>query len=207
MQLLRSFGAVMDVRKIDETRTREFVISTSRVDSHGTVLPVEKWEIDDFNRAGGFYYQHNTGNGWNEADPDNQLGPATARYEDGELIGVGTFEPEDINPRAEKILRKVDFGSMKCTSVGFTHDGWHWGDERNGEDPTIIYFEGQHLREWSIVHIPSNPDAMKKAFEPMDKFMLEAIEAQKSKGLQKDIKRAIMAQKRADLFINKLFIQ
>lgn len=209
MELLRSFNTVdIDIRKGDGDRVREFIISTSRKDGHGTIVPHDKWDIEDYNRAGAFYYQHQTGSGWfTDANPDNALGPATARVEGDRLIGSGTFEPKELNELAEKIMGKVDFGTMRATSVGFIPYGGHWGNEKLGEDPTAYYFDGQILKEWSIVHIPSNPDAIKKALEPMDKYLLKEAENHTSEGFRKDFQRAITAQKRADLLIHKLFIK
>lgn len=200
MELLRSFN-IQDfgVRMPDDEkdgRKREFIISTDRKDSHGTILPVDLWDIEDFNRAGAFYYQHQTGAGiFTDSNPDNALGPAMAKKSGGKLIGVGTFEPADLNELADKIMRKVDFGTMKATSVGFMPSGGHWGNERNGEDPTAYYFEGQMLKEWSIVHIPSNPDAIKKSLESMDKYMMKQIEDHKSEGFRKDYTRSVRLQK------------
>jgi len=100
-------------------------------------------------------------------------------------------------------MGKVDYGTMKCTSVGFMPKaGGHWGIERNGEDPETYYFDGQILKEWSCVHIPSNPDAIKKALEPMDNFMLKVLEAHKSEGFKKDYKRSLLKLKSMDLLIN-----
>lgn len=205
MELLRTFNIQdFEVRKdANNERSRDFVISTNRKDSHGTIVPVDKWELEDFNKAGAFYYQHQTGSGWfSDANPDNALGPATARLDKNTLIGTGTFEPVDLNELADKIMRKVDFGTMRATSVGFQAYGGHWGNEKSGEDPTAYYFDGQVLKEWSIVHIPSNPDAVKKALEPMDKFMAKIIEEHKSEGFKKDYMWSLKRQMQARLLIN-----
>ena len=203
MEILRTFNIDTEVRKGDDDRERSFIISTSRKDSHGTIVPVDKWEIDDYNRAGAFYYQHQTGNGmFTDSNPDNALGPAYAIKDKGKLIGVGKFEPKELNELADKIMGKVDYGTMKATSVGFMAMGGHWGVEKMGEDPTTYYFDGQVLKEWSIVHIPSNPDAIKKAFEPMDKFMLKVLEEHKSEGFRKDYRSTLLKVKTMDLLIN-----
>lgn len=205
MELLRSIN-IADFRVMksdDDDRTREFIISTSRRDSHGTIIPIDKWELDDFNRAGAFYYQHQTGAGiFTDANPDYALGPATARVHGSELIGVGKFEPKELNELAEKIMGKVDYGTMRATSVGFMPKGGHWGNERNGEDPESYYFDGQQLKEWSIVHIPSNPDAIKKALEPMSAYMMKQLDNHKSEGFRKDYRRSVRLTA-FDLLINK----
>ncbi len=205
MELIRSFNIdEFMVRKIEgDERTREFSISTDRKDSHGTIVPVDKWDIEDFNKAGAFYYQHQTGGGFlTDANPDNALGPATARVEKGKLIGAGKFEPKELNELADKILGKVDYGTMRATSVGFMPYGGHWGNEKSGETPTAYHLDEQILKEWSIVHIPSNPDAIKKALEPMSKYMAKAIEDHKSEGFRKDYVWSLKRQLTAKLLIN-----
>lgn len=190
-----------NVRKSDEevSRKRSYTISTERRDGHGTIIPLNVWDIEDFNKIGAFYYQHLTSGHWSEPNPDNALGPSTAYLTKSELIGVGEFEPADFNPLADKIMKKSDFGTLKSASVGFVGSG-HWGIESRDEDPEIYYFDKAILKEWSIVHIPSNPDAIKKCFESMDKFMLREVEKHKSKGFKKDYNLTI-ARKKVDYLI------
>jgi HK97 family phage prohead protease len=153
---------------------------------------MDGWQLEDFNRAGAFYYQHQTTGGFlTDSNPDNALGPATARSEGNILIGVGKFETEDINPLADKIRKKVDYGTMRATSVGFMPIAGRWGDEKRDEDPTTYYFTSQRLAEWSIVHVPSNPDAIKKSMESMDNFMNQVKDIHKSEGFRKDYSRKL----------------
>jgi hypothetical protein len=150
---------------VEETRTVEFIISDESKDRHGTVLKSENWNLDNFNKNGIVGYQHNVHGGdiCNGPDPDSVIGKGYAYRENGKVIGRVTFEPAEINPLAEKIFRKVLFGSLRATSVGFLPVGegqWGEGDEaRNGSNPTY-YFSGQELLEFSIVNIPSNPNAV-----------------------------------------------
>ena len=153
---------------VEETRTVQFVISSSTRDRHRTVLDPTKWQLDNFNRNGIVGYQHNVyGDGMCAGpNPDDVIGKGRAFLEGDQLIGEVTFEPADINPLAEKIFRKVLFGSLRATSVGFAEIGkGNYGtgtQARNGQDETY-YFAGQELLEFSIVNIPSNPDATKRA--------------------------------------------
>lgn len=189
--IIRAFNAELETRA-KEGRTREFVISTERPDSHRSVIKMDGWNLDDYNRAGTVYYMHQTGtNALGEANINNALGVGSAYKENNRLIGVAMFEPESLNPLAETVLGKVDFGTLKRTSVGFIpHKGkGHWGKEDRGEDPTLYYFEGQTLVEFSIVDIGSNLDAVKKSMESMDKFLFEQIDMHDSEGAKKDLKR------------------
>lgn len=196
MELLRSINIsnepIIRMGKDDDKMKREFIVSTPRLDGHRSIIPIDSWDYTDFNKAGAFYYQHQTGAGvFTDANPDNALGPAEVYKEENRLIGIGKFEPEEINPLAHKILQKVDYGTLRTTSVGFISGGEHWGNERQGEDPTVLYFEKSILKEWSIVHIPSNPDAMKRYMEPMSNFILKASATHQSKGFQSDLKHRL----------------
>ena len=163
------FGQIRAIpANVDETRTIEFIISSNTKDRHKTVLPVDKWQLDSFNANGIVGYQHNVYGGdlCNAPDPDSVIGIGKAWIEGDLLIGSVTFEPADVNPLAEKIFKKVKIGTLKATSVGFNPTApaiWGVGEEsERGSNPTM-YFQGQELLEFSIVNIPSNPDALKRS--------------------------------------------
>lgn len=155
-------------KKDEESRTIEFVASDETRDSYGTIIPADKWNLERFNKNGVIGYQHNLygENICNPADPDDVIGKGVARIEDKQLIIAVTFEPEKINPKAEKVYQKILFGSLKAVSVGFTptkKGHWGKGDEaQEGVNPTY-YYNGQELIELSVVNIPSNPNALKRA--------------------------------------------
>lgn len=153
------------IRSIDEeNRTVEFVASDNTVDSYGTVLPSDKWDLKRYEKNGIIGYQHQVYGDYGNVDPDDVLGHGQAFVEDNKLIVKATFEPADINQKADKIFKKIQFGSIKGVSVGFqpTKPG-HWGDKEKGEDPDVYYFEGQELIEVSVVNIPANPNAVKRS--------------------------------------------
>lgn len=157
-----------DRAKAEETRTVEFVISDETRDRHGTVIPIKSWNIKNYNKNGIVGYQHEVYGGWGEPNPDLILGRGEAFVEDGKLIGRVTFEPSEINPLAEKIFQKVLHGTLKATSVGFrevTKGKWGEKDEAvTGKTPTY-YFGEVELLEFSIVNIPSNPNALRRKIE------------------------------------------
>jgi hypothetical protein len=150
---------------VEQTRTIEFIASTPTKDRHRTVLNPAGWSLDNFNRNGIIGYQHNVYGGGmcSGPDPDDVIGKGFAFMEGENLIVRVTFEPADLNPLAEKVFRKVLFGSLRATSVGFTPIGkgkYGEEDEAQGRANETYYFEGQELLELSIVNIPSNPDAV-----------------------------------------------
>lgn len=144
--------------------TIEFVLSSEKVDRHGTVIRADAWNLDSFNRNPVMAYQHST----NSTDPDDFIGTwENVRIEDGKLIGTPAFEPVELNEKADKIRRKVEHGTLRSVSVGFLPEAAHWGDQKRNEDPDVLYFDKVQLLEVSIVGIPSNTDAKKRTFEEL----------------------------------------
>ena len=168
-KILRRWQDAPVIRKVDEeTRTVEFVASDNSVDSYGTVLPVDKWDLKRYQGNGIVGYMHDVyGDSWTKsADPDDIIGKGEAFVEDDKLVVRITFEPADLNERADKIYRKIQFGSLHAVSVGFraTAKG-HKGDEERGENPNVYYYNGQELLEVSVVNIPANANALKRSME------------------------------------------
>lgn len=185
MEPLKLFNTGLEIRKGEKPNERHFVISTGRADSHRTILKPDNWNIEDYNRAGSVFYQHES---WSN-DPNMLLGIGRAVKTKTGLDGICEFEPKDINELADTILKKIDFGSMKCTSVGFIPESkGHWGMEADNEDPTLFYFGKTRLLEFSIVNIPSNSDCYKKSMEPFDKYMELQLATHQSEGFKRDYK-------------------
>lgn len=179
------FVREFDRQAVEETRTIEFVISSPTRDRHRSVVNMDNWQLDNFNRNPIVGYQHNVygGNMCTPDDPDDVIGEGRAWIEEditGKLlIGSVRFEPAAVNQKAEKIFRKVLNGSLRATSVGFLEIGQGEykkvrDDEGNVIDSTY-YFKGQELLEFSIVNIPSNPDAVGRSISVQADFALAYI--------------------------------
>ena len=179
-KIIRRWQDAPEIRKVDEeSRTVEFVASDNSVDSYGTILPVDKWDLKRYERNGIVGYMHDVyGESWTKsADPDDIIGKGEAFVEDEKLIVRITFEPKELNERADKIFRKVQFGTLNAVSVGFvpTAKG-HKGNEERGENPDVYYYNGQELLEVSIVNIPSNANALRRSIEAEQATWEEAEE-------------------------------
>lgn len=150
-------------RKVEEEdRTVEFVASDASVDSYGTVLNPEGWNLARYNKNGIVGYQHDV---YMSDDPDNVIGKGEARVDNGQLLLKVTFEPAELNEKADKIYRKILFGTLKGVSVGFNSEAGHWGEEKRGENPDVYYYDSMELLEVSVVNIPSNANAVKRSIE------------------------------------------
>ncbi|MFA5208495.1 MAG: hypothetical protein WC428_07680 [Candidatus Paceibacterota bacterium] len=161
-----------ELRSIDDSaRTAEFIISSGTRDRHKTVLNPKNWALDNYRKNPIVGYDHDIYGGvCAGSDPDKIIGKSEIWQENDQLIARVIFEPESINQMAEKIRRKVAFGTLRAASVGFYpisvngEEGYYGeGDEERGKPNETFYYYGQELVEWSIVNIPSNPDAVKKA--------------------------------------------
>lgn len=156
MESLRH-NANFELREVnEEKRSHTFVISSKAVDSYGTSLDPKGWNLDRYVQNPVVAYNHWTGMG----NPDFIIGTSRIWMDGDKLMAEVTYEPEEINPLAEKIRQKVQHGTLRMSSVGFGVDEYHWGREKDGEDPDILYFDRQTLYEWSIVDIGANPEAL-----------------------------------------------
>ena len=160
------FGEIraFDKKAVEESRTIDFVISDESKDRHGTVIDMKGWVLDPYNRNGIVGYQHNVyGGGMCDGpDPDMIIAKGLAIQEGNQLIGRTVFEPADLNLLAEKIFRKVIFGTLRSTSVGFNEmvkGMFGEGDQAQGQPNETYYFGKRELLEYSVVNIPSNRNA------------------------------------------------
>ncbi len=178
-----------EVRNIDlKERTAEFVISSARKDRHGTSLNMKNWNLDNYRANPIVGYQHDVyGGGMCPGSPTDEakkvIGYAPdvwieengkrlfngqeirdANEEDLKLVSKIKFESvkETDNDLAEMLLKKVNFGSIRSTSVGFVPLKDEKGKTGEERDDGVFKYHGQELLEFSLVNIPSNPDAIKK---------------------------------------------
>lgn len=152
-----------------EKRQAEFIISSEAKDAHGTIFKMEGWDLERYTSNPIVCYQHNS----HTNDPDDIIGTSEVFVEGKNLIGRITFEPAEINEKAEKVYQKVLAGTLKMASVGARVNEARYGDEKLNEDATTLYFTDQELIEWSIVSAGSNPEAFKRNTETIDEMRNE----------------------------------
>jgi HK97 family phage prohead protease len=151
-----------------ENRTAEFVISSEAKDTYGTVFKLSGWDLQRYNANPLVCYNHYS---WG-TDPDTIIGTSEVFVDGDVLVGRVRFETEDINPKAEKVWKKVQAGTLRMASVGVNVKRGHWGDDKLGEDTDTLYFDEHELLEWSVVAIGSNPDAVKRNAENFEEIKL-----------------------------------
>lgn len=163
----------VSVREVnEEKRTVDFVISTDAIDRHTTVLSADGWVTDAYMRNPIFGYQHEVyGSMFNKSDPDDVIGKGIKTWQEkGETMLRVEFEPKEINEKAEKLFRKVLFGSLGSVSVGFLPLPGEHGETKitklkSGKEIEVFYYGKRELLEVSLVNIPSNREAQKRAYE------------------------------------------
>lgn len=147
-----------EIRAVEaQSRTWEFVISTESVDTYRTVWKMDGWDLEQYRQNPVVAYNHYaTG-----PNPDTIIGTSEVRKEGNQL--VATLILEEGNPIADRVQSKLEKGILRGASIGAIPMDGHWGKRSDGEDPDVFYFTKQRLMEWSVVSIPSNPDAFKRS--------------------------------------------
>jgi hypothetical protein len=96
------------------------------------------------------------------------VGKALSVYlEDNRLKSPTQFATREIYPFADTIFQLVDGGFMRATSVGFIPKEWEETEDEERLEAagwfTPLDFTKQELLEYSIVPVPSNPEALLEA--------------------------------------------
>jgi hypothetical protein len=160
-------------KKAEETREIEFIISSDAKDRHRTVVNMDGWELNNYNLNPIVGYQHNVygDNMCVPPSPDDVIGSSRVFFtqEEGRKImkAVVRFDRPEVNPTAEKIFQKVLDGTLRAASVGFLEVGKGKMVQEKDAKGNIVnetyFFGGQELLEWSVVNIPSNPEAARRS--------------------------------------------
>lgn len=197
---------------VEESRTVEFIINSDRKDRHKDILNYDNWDLEAYNANPIVGYQHNVygDNLCGSPNPDDVLGKGQAFMDTYKgmrvLVSSVEFEPKEINPVAEKVFRKVLFGSLNAASVGIVPIGGEIKTEYIKENGRVVdqtnYWPGQSLLEWSIVNIPANADALRKSIKNHTMASLEFVQRLMEDKSIKDIKQ-MRVQEILDVFDKK----
>lgn len=180
MERITRFFSTKKAEKTGD-RTFKFIISDETKDRHGTVIKMDGWDVQNYSQNPIVAYQHDTF----MSDPDMILGKALKVWvEDKKLMAEAEFMPIGMNATADKVVNHLEFGSLRSVSVGFIPKKWSLGIETDGEDKNTLYFREQELLEFSVVHIPSNPNAVMS--KSLDDFLKKAFEVKSEDETQKN---------------------
>ena len=149
-----------DPNTVLESRKMKFIISTGAKDRGKEVINMDNWSFENYKSNPIVGYQHAVhGSYFTDPNPDMVIGKSEVAVDsfNGKkvIVAEAEFEPADINPIADKILKKLVFGSLNAASVGILPTGT--GKNEKG----VFYYDGQELLEWSVVNIPMNQEAIR----------------------------------------------
>jgi HK97 family phage prohead protease len=159
-------NVITPIKKISEVFTTqvkelsegvlEFVGSVeSTKDRDGEVIKASGWELENYKKNPIVLWAHDY-----SAPP---VGKATSvKVSKGQLVFTVKFADAETYPFADTIYKLCKGGFLNATSVGFIPKEWETGKKEN--DPSRTYLK-QELLELSIVPVPSNPDALRNAFD------------------------------------------
>lgn len=153
-----------DQNTVLESRKMKFIISTGAKDRGKEIINMDNWSFENYKMNPIVGYQHAVhGSYYSDPNPDMIIGKSVVNTDtfSGKkvIVAEAEFEPADINPIADKILKKLVFGSLNAASVGILPVG-------NGKtEKGVYYYDGQELLEWSVVNIPMNQEAVKLSID------------------------------------------
>ena len=133
-------------------RTLKFTISTSAKDRDNDTIMQDGWELAPYVKNPVVLLNHKSS--------ELPIGKCILiGIEDGKLKATVQFVPSSypiVGDTAEAVFSLCKDGYLNATSVGFRPIAWDWA----GGDSDGIIFSKQELLEWSIVSVPSNPEAI-----------------------------------------------
>lgn len=172
------FEAQIDKATVESTRKITFIIAaeaTGKEHRNRFNYNWDNWKLDNFNSNPIVGYQHNVygDNLCLAPNPDDVIGKAKVGMDTFRgkraLIADTTFEPEEINPTAEKVFKKIQWGSLKAVSTGVNPLGKLDTQITKNDKGEItdyqINFAGQELLEFSVVNIPADANALRRSFK------------------------------------------
>lgn len=137
----------------EASRSVDVVASTGEIDSHGTILDQETWDLARYAGNPVVLYAHNR-------DELLPIGSASnVRVENGELLATLTFASKEASPLAEQVWRLIQEKVLRAVSVGFYCRNYL---PAKVNDVEVYILSGLELIEISVVPIGSNPGALTK---------------------------------------------
>lgn len=152
--IVRKQSTIDDVQAVGSNAFR-FTISSESIDRDFDKIAQSGWLLDN--------YRKNPVVLWGHDASQLPIGKGVdLAVENGVLKATVEFVPANISPLAGQIYEMVKGGFLSATSVGFSPIDYEISDDegRGSKYMPGIDFHKQELREFSIVTIPSNPDAL-----------------------------------------------
>lgn len=138
--------------KEGDPNVRTFTISTDAEDRMGDVLEPRGVDLKAYKKNPVVMWAH---------DYYGMPIGRSVRVEvsDSEIEADVEFAPTDF---AQQVKALIDAGFIKGSSVGFIPYEWEFRKKKDGENEIVVgfLFKKWGLLEWSVVPVPSNPEAL-----------------------------------------------
>jgi len=162
------------IRKGDDARYT-FTISTGSVDRDSDTIDPNGWRLDNYRKNPVVLFGHES-----RQPPIGRADSVEVRS--GALKADVVFPEPGTYPLADTVRGLVDQDILRATSVGFLPIKWTFDEERRGTD-----FLEQELFEFSIVPVPSNPEAIRASKDldlaPLAEWAEATLDTVKGPGL------------------------
>ena len=137
----------------DHQRVLRFTISDESVDRDNDTVSVEGWNLKN--------YKQNPVVLWAHDYSELPLGKSLSVRRSGDaLVSVAEFAPRDLSEKADTVFRMLKAGYLRATSVGFIPTEYKESDDPERKAWYGYDFLKQDLLEYSVVPVPSNPNAL-----------------------------------------------
>lgn len=132
-------------------RAIKFVVSRATVDRDNDTINQNGWLLESFLKNPVVPFAHD----YRALPVARSISTAVIG---GDLIGTAQFVSREIYPFADTVYQMLMQGFLNAVSVGFRPKAHELNKERGGVD-----FLQQELLEYSVVPVPSNPEALVEA--------------------------------------------
>lgn len=130
----------------------EMVATTEAIDRDQEVISIDGWDFKNYKKNPVILANHNY---WAPA-----IGKAASvKIQDKKMVLRIEFPEEGVNPEADVYRKLYKSGFMKAGSIGFLPRKWEYGDGGKSA-PYYRKFVEQEMLEFSLVTVPSNPEAL-----------------------------------------------
>src|SRR3954471_18805938 len=132
-----------------DSRTVDIVASDFSLDSYGTRIDPNGWDLDQFKKNPVICLQHDSYSGL----PVATAIPESIRVENGRLVMTIQFPPEGTSDDADESFNLIAAGVLRGVSVGFDPSEWDDTTEKlpDGAQMTVRVYKKQRLMEVSFV--------------------------------------------------------
>ena len=157
MDMIRKQYTPEEIKVLDaEQRIMRFIVSTETVDRDGDILKASGWNLDSYRKNPVVLFAHNY--------TQPAVGKAVnIEVKSKRLVSDVQFAPTTFG---NELWQLYSGGFMRAASVGFKPLEWDEVETADAQDagyPQGRVYKKQELLEWSLVPVPSNPDALNYA--------------------------------------------